>query len=134
MSTGTVLRLAPLQVSRGGNSVARIPKVKHKAAMIGTITIVVIVLGLAALLYFVFREHFASAVVALAALLIAGASLVVAVIQLFQGWSPSKKDASSEVVPGPDPNKFSQPEFPMTQMQRPGDDEPSANRSAGQQI
>lgn len=128
--TGTVLRLALRQVSRGGNSVARIPKVKHKAVMIGIITL--IVLGLAALLYFVFREHFASAVVALAAFLIAAASLLVAVIQVFQGWS-SKKDTSSVVVPGHDPNEYSKPKFPMTPMRRPSNSESSPGGSAGQQ-
>lgn len=123
--------------------------------MIGTVA--AIVLGTAVLLYFVFREHFASALVGVAGLVIGAASLVVGVIPLFQQEPSPKEDGPHEppkteiikaenagIVQGPqiaagrdvvlehDPHEYGQPKFPMTQMQRPSNNEPSANKSTGQ--
>jgi hypothetical protein len=136
-----------LEVLRGGSSVARIPGGRRGAALIGTIA--AIVLGTALLLYFVFREHFASALVGVAGLVLGAASLVVGVIPLFQHGTPPKADSTTAVnlglVQGPqitaggdvvvlehDPYQYRRPEFPMTPMRRPGNNGPSTNNPDGQ--
>ena len=109
------------------------------------------------MLYFVFREHFASALVGVAGLVLGVVSLVVGVIPLFQQReSPKAADpseshktdiiktvntglvqgsqiaAGGNVVLEHDPHEYDKPKFPMTPMRRPSNNEPSANSQAGQ--
>jgi hypothetical protein len=116
-----------------GAVVARIPRGRRKAVLGGVVA--AIVLGTAFMLYFVFREHFASAVIGVAGLIIGAASLLVGVVALFDPGTAQATGAATAintgVVEGPqitaghdvilehNPNEYQQPEFPMTPMRRP---------------
>jgi hypothetical protein len=78
--------------------VARIPRGRRKAVLGGVVA--AIVLGTAFMLYFVFREHLASAVIGVAGLIIGAASLLVGVVALFDPGTAQATGAATAINTG----------------------------------
>lgn len=99
---------------------------RRRAALGGTIAVIVIVT--AVVLYLMFRENFAAAIVGVVGVVLGVAALIVGLIPLFSPPAPVIPPQPSPVTDG---SRYANLQFPMTPRERPGG-KPQAEDKSGE--